>query len=70
MRRLIIELLAQVRFGFGPLGNNQKAARVLVYTVYESQTRIHGVVFRILSEVVGQCIDQCTRVIAMAGVYH
>lgn len=68
---LVEELHAERGLGIGSLGYDEQPRGVLVDTVYESYTRVIGVVVRIVAQVPGDGVDERAAVVAAAGVnYH
>ena len=67
---LVEELETEVAFGLRTFGNHQQTGRILVDTVYQSQSGIGRIVLGIIPQVPGQCIQQRTGVIAMSRMHN
>ena len=68
-RGLVEKLQAELCLCTGRLGNNQKAARILVYAMYESHGGIVWVIVMIVTQMPRQRIDKRTRVVPASGMH-
>lgn len=67
---LVEKLESQVSLGFGSLGYHKQSAGILVYAVNESESRVADIVVWIVAEVIGECVDESTVIIAMSRMNY
>ena len=70
LRRVVEELLAQVRLGRCRLRHQEQSARVLVDAVHESHRRVIGVKVLVVAQVPGDGVHQRSAEVAAARMDH
>ena len=67
---VVEELGTQLSLGVRGLGDDQQTAGVFIDTVYQSYTRVVGVVAGQVAQVPGNGVNQCAVEVAHSWVYH